>query len=479
MKILTKCDKCNSGFSVEEKLIGRKGKCPKCGEVFIVHPARGAIEPQKPNEAAPASTENSTTAKGESDVYRTSASDDSPRCPTCQKPLAPGAVICMNCGYDLRTGVRVQYHKYTEQPEDGGTLLPLKRRSDGKSAGKRKKKTSGIFTAKRLVLAGVLFAVLAGSIGGVWGALALYRNLVGKWNQHEALLRLDYIFSEEHVNGKKLAQELPYIFAYQQQYPARFPKVAPIQEHLFLDAISRIPEGTDLTPLLEFPPNSPAYQPIFDLINLYADLSWRIQKSCDSSDTARYYGADLLMAWLPFNSWTEADKNSLRERTDVDEKQRRFRKYADQSQLAAEQKLPGRYRLQLEAMCSGLTKDKGGVVPSAKERKAETPNPVFEVTNKNKSWNVSFFGRAWTGPIEQFAKIDLACPIKEHRDLFAKLPFFDQHQEAEMHLRFKNNEFVVELKALPLEEYMTEYQIRMIRLFGFTGFKITLIKAAS
>ena len=57
MKIIAKCDKCNSSFSVDEKFIGRKAKCSKCGESFIVQAAKEAIEPEKPSESAPVSKE--------------------------------------------------------------------------------------------------------------------------------------------------------------------------------------------------------------------------------------------------------------------------------------------------------------------------------------------------------------------------------------------------------------------------------------
>jgi hypothetical protein len=290
-------------------------------------------------------------------------------------------------------------------------------------------------------------------------------------------VRLDDIFYEDRVSAKRLAQELPYIYAYVQQLPERQPKYAETQEEHFLDAIPKIPKDTDLTPLLRFPPDSPAYPPIFNLLDQRSDLSWRLQKSCDSSETARHYGADLLMARLPFISWSEADKSALRERTETAEKQRRFQKYAQQSQLGAEKTLPGHYYLQLEATFSDLTKEKI-VFPNNKGNIAKIPDPVMEVTSKNNTWKVSFFGREWTGPIEQFAQIDLACPVMEHGNVFKDLPFFGQLQDAVMHLRFKGNGFFVEMDKLPILEYMPEFQLRLMSRSTFTGFQGTVIKAA-
>ncbi|MGA2798201.1 MAG: hypothetical protein ABSE63_11515 [Thermoguttaceae bacterium] len=499
MKILAKCDKCNSSFTADEKFIGRKAKCSKCGGDFIVQAAKDAIAPEKPSEsepgskesspatageqsifsvstAAPASKESPPTAAGEQSIYSVSAAEP-PRCPNCQKTIQPKDILCVNCGYDLLTHTQAQFQKKdTQVAVPGGSSIPLKRKSYDKSAGRTKRKTGRKFPVEKAVKVGVVIGVIAACIASIWGVLALYRHLTASWDQYQAFARLDAIFYEDHVSAKQLAQELPYIFTYVQQLPVRQPEYAEIQEGRFLEAIPKIPKDTDLTPLLQFPPDSPAYLPIFNLLDESSDLSWRMQKSCDPSKTARHYGADLLMARLPFIPWSEADKSALRERTETAEKRRRFQKYSQQSQLAAEKTLPGRYYLELEASFSDLTKEKN-IFPNNKETTAKTTDPVMEVSSKSNTWKVSFFGRAWTGPIEQLAEIDLACPVMEHGDIFKALPLSDQLQNAVMHLRFKGNGFFIELDKLPLVEYMTEYPLRLMRLSTFTGFQATLIKA--
>jgi hypothetical protein len=182
------------------------------------------------------------------------------------------------------------------------------------------------------------------------------------------------------------------------------------------------------------------------------------------------------MARLPFITWSESDKNSLRERTDIAEKQRRFQKYSQQSQLGAEKTLPGRYYVGLEVKFSDPAKEKT-VFPNIKGNTAKTPDPVMEVTCKNNTWKISFFGRTWTGAIEQLAQIDLACPVKELGNIFKALPLSDQLQDVVMHLRFKGNELVIEMDKLPLYEYMSEYQMRILRISTYTGFQGALIKA--
>jgi DNA-directed RNA polymerase subunit M/transcription elongation factor TFIIS len=476
MKITAKCDKCNSSFSVDEKFTGRKAKCAKCGESFIVQAAKDAISPEKQGKSAPAAKESPPAAAGDENFYSLSA-PEAPRCPNCQKTIQPKDILCVNCGYDLLTHTQSQFQKKdTDETFSGGTAIPLKRRSYEKSEGKTKRKSKKKFPVEKVVKASVIMGVILGSIACIWGAMVLYRNATAKWDQVQAFGRLDTIFYEDHVSQKGLAQDLPYIFAFVQKLPERQPKYAEVQVDKFLEAIPKIPKETDLTPLLEFPPDSPAYLPILNLLDQRSELAWRMQKSCDPSETARHYGADLLMARLPFVTWTEADKISLRERTDIAEKERRFRKYADQSQAAAEKMLVGRYYLEMEAPFSDLAKAKL-VLQNVKATTAKTPDPVLEAASKNKTWTVSFFGRTWSGPIEQFSQIDLACQVMEHGDYYKDLPFFEQLQEAVMHLRFKGNAFEIEMEKLPIFEYLPEWRQRIVRLSTFNGFQCALIKA--
>ena len=99
-------------------------------------------------------------------------------------------------------------------------------------------------------------------------------------------------------------------------------------------------------------------------------------------------------------------RRALRERTETAEKQRRFRKYAEQSQSPLKRCFPGVITSNWKPRFQDLAKEKN-IFPNNKENTAKTPEPVMEATSKNKTWKVSFFGREWTGPIEQLAEIDL------------------------------------------------------------------------
>jgi len=70
------CPKCKQAFDVAESFTGKRVKCSACGTPFTASPSIGT------------STE----------------------CPICSAPVAVGAVICLNCGLNLETGVRTQTH---------------------------------------------------------------------------------------------------------------------------------------------------------------------------------------------------------------------------------------------------------------------------------------------------------------------------------------------------------------------------------
>ncbi len=481
MKILAQCDKCNSRFSVEDKFFGEKAKCSKCGEEFIIQAAGKAIESQRRTQAGPDGAPSPAKASGEADVYSL-APAESPRCPSCQKTLAPRAVLCVNCGYDLRLQARVQVQEGIEEPKPGGTANAPQRRSDVYPAESVGEKKGGIFRAQKLAQAGLALTIFSLCAISVWGLLALYWMIVGYWHEQEAFRRLDALLGGKTVNAKKLAAELPYLFAYQQQLSNRAPDFAAPRNALLLAAIPRLPKDADPTPLLQFPPDSPFYKPIFKFLQENTDHSWRMQKSCDSSEAARRYGADLLMASLPFISWSEADKDSLRQRTGAAEKERRFRKFAAQSQTAVEKKLPGRYNLRFDAAYTAGTRSLYRPSRYYTEASAESPCPVLGASCKNSTWTISFFGRVWTGPVEDISRIDITCPLWEYRDLFPEFPLMIPLREATAHLRFKDNAFAVEvegyqqlLQNLDNQHPVNQYDINA--LSGFNRLQTALLKA--
>lgn len=111
MTIAVQCGSCRKRFAAKDKLAGRKIKCPQCGRVLTIpkprpgpEAARQATEPPDDYAVAspPAGEMGSSTAGTAGGTGR--APDTEPKCASCGASLKAGAVLCVQCGYDLRTG---------------------------------------------------------------------------------------------------------------------------------------------------------------------------------------------------------------------------------------------------------------------------------------------------------------------------------------------------------------------------------------
>lgn len=76
------CPHCKQTLEIPEEMTGQATDCPACNKEIIL------VE--------------GTSAPIESSPEKTSENN----CPSCEQPIASGAVICINCGYDLRTGTK-------------------------------------------------------------------------------------------------------------------------------------------------------------------------------------------------------------------------------------------------------------------------------------------------------------------------------------------------------------------------------------
>ncbi|MEM9419172.1 MAG: hypothetical protein AAGA25_09015, partial [Planctomycetota bacterium] len=138
------CPNCGKGYRWQTKIAGKMVKC-SCGQKFRVPMTPGgAPEPEGPlvgtgpsAPAAPIDPPKPDTPKAnpqpepsapEPNPYELDLPDDEPRghaapisarspqgasaksgkCPACNSPLREGAVICMNCGFNLMEGAKVQ-----------------------------------------------------------------------------------------------------------------------------------------------------------------------------------------------------------------------------------------------------------------------------------------------------------------------------------------------------------------------------------
>ncbi len=107
---------CGQSFAAKDELGGRTVKCPKCsrplaipaaGAAGGVMPAAPAPAPQPfPVAAAPVSVPGSGGLFDE--VGITSAPVGTQPCPGCRAPMPMGAVVCVQCGYNLKLGRRME-----------------------------------------------------------------------------------------------------------------------------------------------------------------------------------------------------------------------------------------------------------------------------------------------------------------------------------------------------------------------------------
>lgn len=125
MPIKAKCDGCGAGFKAKDSLAGKRVKCPKCQTPLTIpggdgqKPAMkgrvsagsGAIKRQNPAQNAMLDLLDEANVKAES---------RGPICENCAADLTPGAIICVECGFNQQTGKRLATTKDEEAVSDRG-----------------------------------------------------------------------------------------------------------------------------------------------------------------------------------------------------------------------------------------------------------------------------------------------------------------------------------------------------------------------
>lgn len=99
MSISFRCE-CGKILQVNDKLAGRKGKCPSCGKIMVIPTESQQILEEKP--PAPESGQPGTAPQAPG--AETAA--QGVVCPNCGHAVEPGAVMCTECGTNLGTGAK-------------------------------------------------------------------------------------------------------------------------------------------------------------------------------------------------------------------------------------------------------------------------------------------------------------------------------------------------------------------------------------
>jgi hypothetical protein len=130
---------CGQSFAAKDELAGRTVKCPKCSRPLAI-PATGATG-SVPAPPAPASPQQSATAASVTPAPATSAypSGDlfdevglastpvgAAPCPGCRAPLQPGAILCVQCGYNLKLGRKMEMMRIgADGSAESGTVTDM------------------------------------------------------------------------------------------------------------------------------------------------------------------------------------------------------------------------------------------------------------------------------------------------------------------------------------------------------------------
>lgn len=126
------CSDCRNPIKVRDTSVGKRVKCQMCGILQRVPTPGGAVAVADAPRPAPSPA-----------AQPAPASTESTPCPECGADLAPRAVICTQCGLNLKTGKKLQTKR--EGPsaaeklrkrsrdidDDGGFFGPEKRGLDG------------------------------------------------------------------------------------------------------------------------------------------------------------------------------------------------------------------------------------------------------------------------------------------------------------------------------------------------------------
>lgn len=113
MAIKVHCGGCGAGFQAKDELAGRRVKCPKCKQPITIKsaPTRQPAARQK----AAATAHNPLLDLLDEQNVRSVARG--PICENCAAELLPGAIVCVECGFNSETGKVLKTEIYEDDLE--------------------------------------------------------------------------------------------------------------------------------------------------------------------------------------------------------------------------------------------------------------------------------------------------------------------------------------------------------------------------
>ena len=127
-RITVRCP-CGTKLKVPRSAAGRRAKCPKCAQVFVVpkpEPAAAGPPETAPPEGTSQETEEPAHPPGSAEANGTvplapEAAPAPPQCPGCGAAMPAGTLLCVMCGYNAQTGQAYQADR--KAASRGGRLI--------------------------------------------------------------------------------------------------------------------------------------------------------------------------------------------------------------------------------------------------------------------------------------------------------------------------------------------------------------------
>lgn len=110
------CPGCSKGYRWKSSLIGKRVPCKHCGSEFEVPIAPGVgllIQPAPSEDGYELDLDEQT----EDPAASHAAPSNNGKCPVCNSPVRAGAVLCMNCGFNMAEGKKIEAPKVEALPE--------------------------------------------------------------------------------------------------------------------------------------------------------------------------------------------------------------------------------------------------------------------------------------------------------------------------------------------------------------------------
>ncbi|MEE9404225.1 MAG: hypothetical protein V3V20_04985 [Algisphaera sp.] len=111
------CPRCHKPCRWTPQRAGRRVRCT-CSQTFRVpQTPDGAVIPDNPPDSPPDTTSNAPYNLEHTPPPSHTTDASSNKCPSCNSSLRPGAVICMNCGYNTAAGEKIKTQIETDADE--------------------------------------------------------------------------------------------------------------------------------------------------------------------------------------------------------------------------------------------------------------------------------------------------------------------------------------------------------------------------